>query len=139
MAAQKEGCHRIVIISSRASRINTLRDLSKELTADKEVAIAIVTHNGQEIRFLPKRTRDKEISIAAVTNNGYAIRFLSEELRADKEVCLAAAAQLGTANLSTESESYKVVLKELRYCLNEEQAGELMERLTSCMNENLLP
>ena len=116
-------------------RMKGLRNLSHELKTDKEVAIAIVTQNGHELRFLPMWWQNKEIGIAAVTSKGTAIMFLSEELRADEEVCLAAAAQIGTAFLSTESESYKKILEELESTMDGKQAHELMERLTrACMH-----
>ena len=45
-------------------------------------------------------------------------------------MCLAAATQMGTAFLSTESESYKQILVELESTMDGKQAHELMERLT---------
>jgi len=64
---------------------------SSYLTADKNVVLAAVMHDGSALRYAsPDLKANKEVVLADVMHDGSALRYASAELKADKEVVLAA-------------------------------------------------
>ena len=68
-----------------------LMKASESLRADKEVVLAAVSQNGEELEFASKELQsDREVVLAAIDNNVSAIEFASDNFRNDKEVILTA-------------------------------------------------
>lgn len=68
------------------------------LRADKEIVLAAVQRDPEELRDTPGEFRnDPEVALAAVRVRGRALEFVSPALRADREVVLAAVRTEGLA------------------------------------------
>ena len=70
---------------------------SEELRGDREVVLAAVKSNGNQLEYASEALRgDREIVLAAVKFNGDQLEYASEELRGDKEIVLAAVQHSGS-------------------------------------------
>merc|ERR1712046_305487 len=73
------------------SKGDALQHASKELRADREVALEAVKSDGHALQYISEELQgDREIVLEAVKSNGYSVRYASKELKADKEVMLVA-------------------------------------------------
>ena len=76
----------------------SMRDLSEDLRADRDVVLAAVSRNGFELQYAADALQsDKTIALVSVRENGLALRYVGPELRADREVVLAAVQHSGSA------------------------------------------
>jgi predicted RNA-binding protein (virulence factor B family) len=78
-----------------------LAEASESLRADKEVVLAAVSQNGEELEFASKELQsDREVILTAVKNSsifGSAFEYASEELKSDREFILEAVKRDGRA------------------------------------------
>jgi hypothetical protein len=104
-------------ISSKVSVLETARrvgrafDLSREaspeLRQDRDVVLAALQAQGNNLRHCDERFRaDRELVWAAVSSNGMALKYCEAELRNDRAVVQAAVANRGPA-IADSSEAFR--------------------------------
>lgn len=80
------------------SHLDIYSKASKSIRADREIALAAVSHFGGLLAYVPRELKsDKEIVLAAVRQSGSALEYAAKRLRNDPDVVTAAVCQDGSA------------------------------------------
>lgn len=94
----KEEAIRRIEEAIKYKRRVSLEVFSKELRADKEVALLALQTSGMNLLYLSDELRDnEEVVLTAVKNHGWALKYASARLRDNEEVVLTAVKEDGCA------------------------------------------